>query len=199
MVITVILLAAPAGALAGVAAHGFASRWPRRRTPGIGRLPLATTGAVLAVALAVAGPEGSARPPGLLLAALLLAIVTVDLDLRLIPDVLTLPGTGLALLLAVAGGADAREACAWALAAAAVFAVPAGLAPGSVGWGDVKLAGLMGAALGADVALALAVGLGVGGLVAVGIVARHRSAARRQTVPFAPPLALGCAWALLLG
>ncbi len=194
-----ILLAAPAGALAGVAAHGFATRWPRRRTPGTGRALLAAIGAVVGVALALAGPEGPARSAGVLLAALLLAIVPVDLDLRLIPDVLTLPGTVAALLLAVVSGADPLTACGWAVAAAAVFALPARFVPGSVGWGDVKLAGLMGAALGAEVALALAVGLTAGGVIALGILARHRGAARRRALPFAPPLALGSAWVLLLG
>lgn len=194
-----VVASAVAGALVGVAGHAFASRWPAPRRTGIGPSALAAVAAGAMVALALAGPRGAAAAPAAVLVALLVPIVAVDLDLRLIPDLLTVPGIAVCLALGTVTGTGVVTVAAWALAAAAILGLPAATAPGSVGWGDVKLVGLMGAALADSVLMALGVGLVVGGVMAAALVVRHGRDARGRTLPFAPPLAAGSLLALLQG
>jgi leader peptidase (prepilin peptidase)/N-methyltransferase len=88
-----------------------------------------------------------------------------------------------------------------AIAAAAfvLLLVPALVRPGSIGTGDVKLAGTMGVYLGPAVAPALLLAFLGGALAGAGIVLREGAAARKKTLPFGPFLALGGFIALLAG
>jgi leader peptidase (prepilin peptidase)/N-methyltransferase len=65
--------------------------------------------------------------------------------------------------------------------------------------GDVKLALLLGVALGRGVALALFVGCLAASVAALVLLARHGSAARKTAVPFAPFLVFGAIAAIALG
>ena len=65
--------------------------------------------------------------------------------------------------------------------------------------GDVKLALLMGVALGRAVAVALPLGMIAALIPAVVLFARHGSGARKMAIPFAPFLALGALIALFAG
>ena len=76
----------------------------------------------------------------------------------------------------------------------AVLAYPAGM-----GMGDVKLALVMGAALGKTVAVALMVGMFTALVPAVFLLVRHGSKARKMGIPFGPFLALGSVVALFAG
>ena len=76
----------------------------------------------------------------------------------------------------------------------AVLAYPAGM-----GMGDVKLALLMGAALGKLVAPALMLGMIAALVPGLYLLARHGQAARKMAIPFAPFLALGSIVALFAG
>src|SRR4029450_5707665 len=76
----------------------------------------------------------------------------------------------------------------------AVLAYPAGM-----GMGDVKLALVMGAALGKTVAVALMLGMFTALVPAVFLLARHGSKARKMGIPFGPFLALGSVVALFWG
>jgi leader peptidase (prepilin peptidase)/N-methyltransferase len=68
-----------------------------------------------------------------------------------------------------------------------------------MGMGDVKLALLLGAALGRTVPVALMVGF-VGALVpSLFLLARHGRSARKLAIPFGPFLALGAVVALFAG
>jgi leader peptidase (prepilin peptidase)/N-methyltransferase len=71
--------------------------------------------------------------------------------------------------------------------------------PGGMGMGDVKLALLMGVALGRAVAVALPLGMILALVPAVVLFARHGSGARKMAIPFAPFLALGSVIALFAG
>ena len=71
--------------------------------------------------------------------------------------------------------------------------------PAGMGMGDVKLALLMGVALGRAVAVALLLGMLVALVPAIFLVARHGSGARKMAIPFAPFLALGSVVALFAG
>jgi len=59
-----------------------------------------------------------------------------------------------------------------------------------MGMGDVKLAFLMGAALGTSVTVALFIGMVAALVPGVILLARHGSAARKMGVPFGPFLSL---------
>jgi leader peptidase (prepilin peptidase)/N-methyltransferase len=90
----------------------------------------------------------------------------------------------------------------WAIAAlgAALFLFVAALAyPGGMGMGDVKLALLMGAALGKTVTVAMMAGMLAALVPSLFLVARHGSKARKMGIPFGPFLALGSVVALFAG
>jgi leader peptidase (prepilin peptidase)/N-methyltransferase len=90
----------------------------------------------------------------------------------------------------------------WALGAvgASGFLFLAALAyPAGMGMGDVKLALLMGAALGKLVSVALMVGMLAALMPGLYLLARHGSAGRKMAIPFAPFLALGSIVALFAG
>jgi prepilin signal peptidase PulO-like enzyme (type II secretory pathway) len=68
-----------------------------------------------------------------------------------------------------------------------------------MGMGDVKLALLMGAALGRTVSVALMLAMVTALVPAVVLLARHGSRARKMAIPFAPFLAFGSVVALFAG
>jgi leader peptidase (prepilin peptidase)/N-methyltransferase len=68
-----------------------------------------------------------------------------------------------------------------------------------MGMGDVKLALLLGAALGRTVPVALMVGMVAALVPSVVILARHGRAGRKMGIPFGPFLALGSVVALFAG
>jgi prepilin signal peptidase PulO-like enzyme (type II secretory pathway) len=65
--------------------------------------------------------------------------------------------------------------------------------------GDVKLAVLLGAALGQAVVLAIAVAVIAAFFVALAILLQNGAAARKSAIAFGPFLALGAAVAIFLG
>ena len=84
--------------------------------------------------------------------------------------------------------------------AAAAFLLVFGLiSPQGMGMGDVKLAFLMGAALGRGVMLALVVASLVSLVPSIVILVRHGRAGRKIGFPFGPFLALGSLVALFVG
>ncbi len=81
----------------------------------------------------------------------------------------------------------------------AIFLLIALVSRGGMGWGDVKLAALIGLATGFPlVFLAIIMAAILGGIVAVALlIAKKRN--RRQTIPFGPFLALAAMVTLLWG
>jgi leader peptidase (prepilin peptidase)/N-methyltransferase len=71
--------------------------------------------------------------------------------------------------------------------------------PEGLGMGDAKLALLLGAMLGWLVPIALVVGLMAALVLAIVLLVRHGSSARRMRIPLAPFLALGGVVALFAG
>ena len=130
-----------------------------------------------------------------------LAVLAVkDLETRRIPNVVVLPAAAIVLAaVAVLRPSHALEALVAALAAAAFFVIPSIVTKGGVGLGDVKLAFLLGAALGRGVAVALLLGCLAASLAGVVLLVRHGSSARKTALPFAPFLALGAVLAVVLG
>jgi leader peptidase (prepilin peptidase) / N-methyltransferase len=130
--------------------------------------------------------------------AVLVAVSAIDLTHRIIPNRIVIPAFAMVL------GAQTllEPSPQWALAALgasgflflAVLVYPAGM-----GMGDVKLALLMGAALGKTVGVALMLGMVAALVPAVFLLARHGSKARKMGIPFGPFLALGSVVALFWG
>jgi leader peptidase (prepilin peptidase)/N-methyltransferase len=130
----------------------------------------------------------------------LLAVVTVsDLQTRLVPDAPLFVGLILALgLCAISAPGELPERAGAGAGAAGFLLAAALIRPDGMGLGDVKLAGVIGAYLGAAVIEAMVVAFAAGSLVGLALIARHGWSARRRTIPFAPCLALGGLVALAL-
>lgn len=169
-----------------------AKRLPWQREPWAARL---RRGVVLLVP-ALTGVAGARFEPlaaavvSLLLVGLLVCTATDLLRYR-VPNAITYPGTALALVAALLmPDADALGAALAALLGGGLFLAMAILTRGGLGLGDVKLAMLIGAALGLPAAYqALALGVVVGGLVILALFLVG-AVSRRQAVPYAPFLAL---------
>jgi leader peptidase (prepilin peptidase)/N-methyltransferase len=71
--------------------------------------------------------------------------------------------------------------------------------PKGLGMGDVKLALLLGAMLGASVGVALFLGFVSSVVPAIVLFARHGRAARKMAIPLVPFLSLGALVALFFG
>jgi len=154
-----------------------------------------TTALLLAGCVLRFGATPRAALAGAFCAALVVVTAT-DLTHRIVPNRVVVPAS-LVLLAGMSAVAPSPE---WALAAlgASAFLLAAALAyPGGMGMGDVKLAFLMGAALGRGVTVAFAVALAAALVPAVVLLARHGRAARKLAIPFAPFLALGSGERLL--
>jgi prepilin signal peptidase PulO-like enzyme (type II secretory pathway) len=132
--------------------------------------------------------------------ACLVVLSAIDIEHRILPDVIVLPAT--AIVLAAQIALSPERTVEWTLAAvgAAGFLFLALLAyPRGMGMGDVKLALLMGAALGKPVAVAMMLGMVTALAVGVALLARHGSAARKTAIPFGPFLAAGSIVAVFAG
>jgi leader peptidase (prepilin peptidase)/N-methyltransferase len=124
--------------------------------------------------------------------ATLVVISAIDIERGIIPNRIVLPAAGVVLVAQIALFPD--RAGEWALAAilaALFFLVPNVLSRKLMGMGDVKLALLLGAALGWQVAGAVALAFLCVFPVALVTLARGGLAARKATLPFGPFLALG--------
>jgi leader peptidase (prepilin peptidase)/N-methyltransferase len=130
--------------------------------------------------------------------AVLVAVSAIDLEHRIIPNRIVLPATVLVLLANTARDLSPE----WALGAlgASGFLFAAALAyPAGMGMGDVKLALLMGAALGRTVPVALMAGMLAAMIPSFYLFARHGAKARKMGIPFGPFLAIGSVVALFWG
>jgi leader peptidase (prepilin peptidase) / N-methyltransferase len=139
-------------------------------------------------------------PDGLLAAgvlAVLGVLAVVDLEFRLLPNRILFPALAAVIAWQVAFLPERlAEAGLAAVGAAAFLLLPSLFRRGAMGMGDVKLAALLGAVLGAPVAIALAVGSLAAWPVALVLVIRGASV-RGATIPFGPFLAFGAAVVLL--
>jgi leader peptidase (prepilin peptidase)/N-methyltransferase len=130
--------------------------------------------------------------------AVLVAVSVIDLEHRIIPNRIVLPATVVVLVANTVRDLSPD----WAIAAlgASGFLFAAALAyPAGMGMGDVKLALLMGAALGTPVSVALMAGMLAAMIPGLALIARHGAKARKMGIPFGPFLALGSVVALFWG
>ena len=169
-----------------------------------GRLPTAiyrslpfVGGALVVACLAVFGPTLKGFVESVFCLALVIVTAT-DLEYRLIPNRVVGPAS----VIVLAGMTIAEPSPKWAISAFAasgfllVFSL---FSPQGMGMGDVKLAFLMGAALGPMVAGALVLASLTSLVPSIFILARHGRAGRKVGFPFGPFLALGSVIALFVG
>jgi leader peptidase (prepilin peptidase)/N-methyltransferase len=158
------------------------------------RYPLVEAGTALLYAVCVLrfGVDEDVILP-LLLVTLLVPVSLIDLDHRIIPNVLVGPAALVAVVVALLVDQGSLVERLIAGAVAGGFLLLAALAyPAGMGMGDVKLAGVMGLYLGRDVGPAMLVALVAGTAVGAVIIARKGTKEGRKTaVPFGPFLALG--------
>jgi leader peptidase (prepilin peptidase)/N-methyltransferase len=130
--------------------------------------------------------------------AVLVAISAIDLEHRIIPNRIVLPATVVVLVANTLRDPSPEWAVA-ALGASAFLLTAALIYPAGMGMGDVKLALLMGAALGKTVPAALMAGMIAAMVPSLVLFARHGSKARKMGIPFGPFLAIGSVVALFWG
>ena len=163
---------------------------------------------VLFAAIAARFGFSAELPAYLYLAAISVALALIDLDVRKLPNSLTLPSYLVgAVLLAVAavvghdGGALLRAFGGMAALYVAFFLL-AFAYPGGMGFGDVKLAGVLGLYLGwlgwGSVVVGAFSGFVLGGLVGVGLIL-FGGAGRKSKVPFGPFMVTGALLAVFIG
>jgi leader peptidase (prepilin peptidase)/N-methyltransferase len=173
------------------------------------RYPLVelTTGLVWFV-LALRFGSDAVLPAFLYAGAVGVALALIDLDVKRLPDKIVLPSyvavLGLLAIPAVAHG-DWRAYLRALLGMAALYGFYFALAfvsPRSMGFGDVKLAGVLGLLLGwlgwGQLVVGAFFGFLLGGLVGVALLLARR-AGRRTAIPFGPFMLAGALVAVLYG
>jgi leader peptidase (prepilin peptidase)/N-methyltransferase len=129
---------------------------------------------------------------------ILVVVTRTDLEHKLIPNRIVVPGTVLVLVARTLDEPSVEWLLA-ALAAGAVMLVIAFIYPAGLGMGDVKLAAYLGAGLGAAVVVGIFVGFLAAFVPAAVLLVRHGRAARKAAIPLGPFLALGAVVALFAG
>jgi leader peptidase (prepilin peptidase) / N-methyltransferase len=157
----------------------------------------AVTAFLIVTCVAVYGPTAEA---GLAagFCAVLVALSVIDARHRIVPNRIVVPAAAIALVAHTAIDPSLAWVT-WALVAAGGLFLVVLAHPKGLGMGDVKLALLLGAVLGASVTVALMIGLFAALVPAAVLVSRHGATARKMGVPLVPFLALGAIVALLFG
>ena len=207
MVIWLVPLCAAGGAVLGALAAPLAERYFERQVRWA-RAGVAVTMAVTFAALAWRFAGRAELPAYLYLAAAGSLLAFVDVAVKRLPDLFTLPsyliGPALLSVALLTGGRPVRLghaliglAVLWAL-----YAVQHLAAPGAIGWGDVKLSGVLGLYLGWLGApawwMGVLAGFVLGGLYAAGLLVTRRGS-RKTEIPFGPFMLAGALAGILLG
>jgi leader peptidase (prepilin peptidase) / N-methyltransferase len=135
---------------------------------------------------------------GAVFCASLVAVSATDLERWVIPNSIVLPAAAV-VLVARTVIHPSVEWIAAAVGASLFLFLAAVVYPAGMGMGDVKLALLLGAALGRTVPIGMFVGMLAALVPSAVLFARHGAAARKMPIPFGPFLALGGVVALFAG
>jgi leader peptidase (prepilin peptidase)/N-methyltransferase len=148
----------------------------------------------------------AALPAFLYLTAVGVALAAIDLDTRRLPNALTLPSY--AVLGVLLGGASLLTSDGTAMVRGLIGMVALAVLyfllclAGGMGLGDVKLAGVLGLALGwlgwGPLLVGTFLGFGYGAVVSIGLLVARR-AGRKTRVPFGPYMVAGGLTAVLAG
>ena len=192
------------GLLVGPLADRLATNAPRhdpllRGVPRSPRLALVTAGtALLAAACGLVFGFTLEAVVAVAFCWVLVVITRTDLEHRLIPDKIVLPGAVVVLALRTLDDPSVEWILS-ALAAGLVLFVVVLVYPRGLGMGDVKLSAFLGAGLGVSVIVAMFAGFFIAFVPAAVLFARHGREARKSAIPLGPFLALGGVIALFWG
>jgi leader peptidase (prepilin peptidase)/N-methyltransferase len=169
------------------------------------RYPLVEAGTAIAFVMVVLlfADDPWSWPAWWYFASICIALALIDVDVRKLPSVIILPSYvvgGVLIALAIAFGstslADGLRATIGMAALWALYALLATIKPGGMGWGDVRLAGVLGGYLGWVGVGSLVVGAFaaflLGALWSLGLMLL-RGATRKSRVPFGPWMIIGAA------
>ena len=147
-------------------------------------------------------------PAYLYLGAVGVALALIDIDVKRLPNAIVLPSyvvSGVLLGAAAVVDGDWDALLRSVLGGAALYAFYFALAlayPAGMGFGDVKLAGILGAYLGwlgwGEVVVGAFLGFLLGGVVGLLLILVRR-AGRKSSIPFGPYMLLGALLAILWG
>lgn len=205
------LIAGAFGLAWGIGADRIAARWPEHEDGGVRPVDWRTAAVAVvgAVAMALLVDRLRADTAGLIyvgvVVILLVLLFATDLDQRLLPDVVTLPLVGYALVGFVGGVGPyvlTPQDLLWA--AVASVALPAALllvsipfGAGAIGMGDLKLLLGVGLIVGATRIVATVIVGAVAAAVAIVVLIAARRITLKSYVPYGPFLIAGALWAML--
>jgi leader peptidase (prepilin peptidase) / N-methyltransferase len=160
-------------------------------------------GSLLAAGLAAAALARYGLSADGLIAAftcgVLVVLSVIDFESHRLPNNIVLPSAAVMLVARLVSAPEHWQAWLGAgLGAFAFFLVFALIYPAGLGMGDVKLALLLGFALGGAILPALVVGTLAGGAAGIVLLVRNGAEARRRAIPFGPFLAFGAIAILLI-
>jgi leader peptidase (prepilin peptidase) / N-methyltransferase len=172
-------------------------------TEALSRTRARPLGSLLAAGLAAAALARYGLSADGLIAAFMCGVLVVlsviDFESHRLPNNIVLPSAAVVLVARLASAPEHWQAWLGAgLGAFAFFFAFALIYPAGLGMGDVKLALLLGFALGTAVLPALVVGTLAGGVAAIVLLAKNGTEARRRAIPFGPFLAFGAIAVLLI-
>ena len=195
--------------LAGV---GFALGWPiewliQRFPAGEGTAPstrrrwaVAALTAGLFAALAIRIGLEPELVPALLLTALVVPAAIIDLNLRIIPNVINLPGAAAVYIVAVAAQPERwLELLIGGLGCTAFLGLAWMVSPRGMGLGDVKMALMIGLGLGRYAFVAMFAAFVLSTVLSLYLIATNGTRARKMGFPLGPFLAFGAMVGLLFG
>lgn len=177
------------------------------------RYPLVEAGTGVAFALvtwfALTGGRPAAVLPALLyLAAVTIALSLIDIDVKRLPDVIVLPSYPVLLVLLAVASLVEGDLAALARAAAGAgigfgfYFLLAFIYPAGMGFGDVKLAGVLGMALAwfgwAELVVGVFAGFLLGGVIGILLIVSRRGN-RKTMIPFGPYMMAGTWLAIVVG
>ncbi len=170
-----------------------------RSVPRSPRLPLVALGtALLGAACGLVYGFTLEAVAATLFCWVLVVITRTDLETRLIPDKVILPGAVVLLALRTLDDPSLEWILA-ALGAGLVLFLVVLVYPRGLGMGDVKLSAFLGAGLGVSVVVAMFAGFFIALVPAALLFVRHGKDARKSAIPLGPFLALGGVIALFWG
>lgn len=198
----------PVGLAAGWFLSPLSARYSDPPTRGR-RVAIAVVTAVVCAAFGGRFGFHAVLPAYVYLGAVGTLLAFIDVAVRRLPDLFTLPSYGIAAaLLGVAvpatqhGGARFVHALIGMAALWLLYGVQHFFLPSQIGRGDVKLAGVLGLYLGwqgqTSWMIGVVLGFVFGGIVAIALLV-SRKATRKSEMPFGPYMIAGAIVAILLG
>ncbi len=163
------------------------------------KVATALVGGALALAAFAQFGVGARGAVAAFFVSVLAVLSRIDLERHILPNRIVVPAAAVVLAAQVAFFPDrAPEWVVASLGAALLLFLPLLVYPSGMGMGDVKLALLLGAALGQAVVSALILGFLFIGPVALFLLIRGGAAARKTAIPFGPFLSAGAVVTLFL-